>query len=76
MSAPRAGNESIHQENGNNVEVVETDDFNLGKLMQDLNGAESMLTSIESRAAELDAKLDALLQEATTASAKPDNSTA
>jgi hypothetical protein len=76
MSAPRAGNESTHQENGNNVEVVETDDFNLGKLMQDLNGAESMLTSIESRAAELDAKLDALLQEAATASAKPDNSTA
>ena len=76
MSALRAGNESTHQENGNNVEVVETDDFNLGKLMQDLNGAESMLTSIESRAAELDAKLDALLHEATTASAKPDNSTA
>ncbi|KAG2185631.1 hypothetical protein INT44_002424 [Umbelopsis vinacea] len=76
MSAPRLDNGTIGKENGNTVEVVETDDFNLGKLMQDLNGAESMLTSIESRAAELDAKLDALLQEATTASAEPDTSSA
>ncbi|CAM0136830.1 hypothetical protein VKS41_007410 [Umbelopsis sp. WA50703] len=50
--------------NGNGVEIVENDDFNVGKLMQELNGAESMLNSIEARAAELDAKLDELLQEA------------
>ncbi|KAJ2961074.1 hypothetical protein NQZ79_g3579 [Umbelopsis isabellina] len=53
-----------NKENGYGVEIVEHDDFNVGKLMQELNGAESMLNSIEARAAELDAKLDDLLQEA------------
>jgi hypothetical protein len=76
MSAQRAGNDSKKQENGKHVEVVEAEDFNIGKLMQELNGAESMLTSIEARAAELDAKLDALLQEASTASVKQDGSNA
>jgi hypothetical protein len=40
--------------------------------MQELNGAESMLNSIESRAAMLDAKLDALLQEASMVANQPE----
>ncbi|KAG2183684.1 hypothetical protein INT43_006692 [Umbelopsis isabellina] len=53
-----------NKENGQGVEILEHDDFNVGKLMQELNGAESMLNSIEARAAELDTKLDDLLKEA------------
>jgi hypothetical protein len=60
------------QERDPDVEIVDHDDFNVGKLMQELNGAESMLNSIESRAAMLDAKLDALLQEASTAANQPE----
>jgi hypothetical protein len=60
------------QERDPDVEIVDHDDFNVGKLMQELNGAESMLNSIESRAAMLDAKLDALLQEASMVANQPE----
>jgi len=71
MSSQPNTNGVNKEETGPDVEIVDADDFNVGKLMQELNGAESMLNSIEARAAELDAKLDALLQEASTVSEVP-----
>lgn len=64
MSSQSKQDVTQNKENGQGVEVLDHDDFNVGKLMQELNGAESMLNSIEARAAELDAKLDDLLKEA------------